>query len=86
MLFSRAHNNRFHDLPLLDLTVGRRFLHRSCDDVAEPGVQAGISSQREDAGDLARAGIIGHGQPCSHLHHNRAPLSRSCAHATRVER
>src|SRR5580658_5590204 len=73
LLFARAHNHALHHRSLLYLAFRLRFLHRRRDDVAQSRRQSRISSERKDAGQLARAGIVRHRQPCSHLYHDRAP-------------
>src|SRR5262249_18159435 len=69
LLLDRPHNDRLHDLALLDVALGRRFLHRRGDDVAEPRVAAGRTTDRIDDRDLARAGVVGNVQDRSHLNH-----------------
>src|SRR5271156_2798125 len=73
LLFARAHNHALHHRALLHLAFRLRFLHRRRDDVAQSRRQPRISAQRKDAGQLPRAGIIRHRQPCSHLYHDLAP-------------
>src|SRR5216684_1324051 len=73
--FAHAHYHRFHYRSFFDLAFRRRFLDRGGDDVAEAGLQSRVAAHRHDAGQLARAGIVGHRQPGSHLNHWSAPLS-----------
>src|SRR3984885_3288446 len=73
LLFARAHDHALHHRTLLYLAFRLRFLHRRRDDVAQSRRQPRISAQRKDAGQLARAGIVRHRQPCSHLNHDLAP-------------
>src|ERR1700733_4876142 len=73
LLFARAHDHALHHGTLLYLAFRLRFLHRRRDDVAQSRRQPRISAQRQDAGQLARAGIVRHRQPCSHLSHDLAP-------------
>src|SRR5580698_5159200 len=73
LLFARAHNHPLHYRVLLPLAFPLRFFHRRRDDVAQSRRQPRISAQRKDAGQLARAGIVRHRQPCSHLYHDLAP-------------
>src|SRR5271156_4531175 len=96
LLFARAHDHALHYRALLHLAFRLRFLHRRRDDVAQSRRQSRIPSQRKNAGQLARAGIIRHRQPCSHLYHDLAPCltaappnyprNRGGLYATRVER
>ena len=44
---SRPHDHRLHDLALLHGAIGRRFLHRRRDDVAEAGVAPGRTTDRD---------------------------------------
>src|SRR6266404_4914786 len=74
-LFPHAHHNSFHYASLFYLAFRCRFLHRGGDDVAEARLQSRVAAHRHDAGQLARAGIVGHRQPGSHLNHWSAPLS-----------
>src|SRR5271154_4581493 len=73
LLFARAHNHALHHRSLLYLAFRLRFLHCRRDDVAQSRSQSRISAQRKNAGQLARAGIVRHRQPCSHLYHDLAP-------------
>src|SRR5271163_1068181 len=86
LLFARAHNHALHHRALLHLAFRLRFLHRRRDDVAQSRRQPRISSQRKDAGQLPRAGIIRHRQPCSHLYHDLAPRVTAAAIQTRRNR
>src|SRR6266478_3027634 len=74
-LFAHAHNHRLYHGALLDLALRRGFLDRRSDDVAESGLQTDVAAQRQNAHQLARAGIVRHRQPGSHLNHRSAPLS-----------
>ena len=69
LFFDRPDDHRFHDLPLLDVRFGRRFLHRRRDDVSQAGVAARRAADRIDDRDLARAGVVGDVQDRSHLDH-----------------
>src|SRR5262249_48106981 len=73
LLLDGPHDDRLHDLALLDVAFRRRFLHRRRDDVAEPRVAAGRSADRVDDRDLARAGIVGDVENRSHLNHGCSP-------------
>src|SRR5512138_2739953 len=48
LLLDRANDHRLDDLPLLDGALGRRLFHRRGDDVAQPRVAAGRSTDRVD--------------------------------------
>src|ERR1700688_766992 len=72
MLLARAHHHGAHHLALLDGTLRGRFLHRRGYDIAQPGPAADVAAYRQNAHQAARSGIIGHGQPASHLNHCRA--------------
>src|SRR5216684_7027173 len=67
LLLDGPHDDRLHDRPLLDGRLGRRFLHRRGDDVAEARVAPGGAADRVDDRNLARAGVIGDVQDRSHL-------------------
>src|SRR6186713_2388750 len=69
LLLARAHDDRLHDLPLLDIAVRSRFLDRRRDDVAQPRVASGRSADRVDRRDLARAGVVGDVEDRTHLDH-----------------
>src|SRR5208282_3973447 len=43
LLFSHPDDHALHHFPFLDLAFGRRFLHRSGHDIAQPGLQSGIA-------------------------------------------
>src|SRR5271155_997779 len=86
LLFARAHNHAFHHRTLLHLAFRLRFFHRRRDDVAQSRRQPRISAQRKNAGQLPRAGIIRHRQPCSHLYHDLAPRVTAAAIQTRRNR
>src|SRR6266542_4418731 len=58
LLFDGSDDHRFDDLPLLHRAFRRRFFHRRRDNVAQPRVAAGRSSDRIDDRDLARAGVV----------------------------
>src|SRR5271156_3602545 len=73
LLFARAHDDALHYRALLHLAFRLRFLHCRRDHVAQSRRQSRISAQRKNAGQLARAGIVRHRQPCSHLYHDLAP-------------
>src|SRR5467141_225771 len=73
--FPHPHHNRLHNSSLFDLAFRCCFLYRGGDDVAEARLQSRVAAHRHDAGQLARAGIVGHRQPGSHLNHWSAPLS-----------
>src|SRR5467141_815713 len=73
--FPHPHHNRLHYASLFDLAFRCCFLYRGGDDVAEARLQSRVAAYRHDAGQLARAGIVGHRQPGSHLNHWSAPLS-----------
>src|SRR5262245_36954422 len=70
LLLDRADDHRLDDLPLLDGALGRRLFHRRGDDVAQPRVAAGRSTDRVDDRDLACAGIVGDVQDRPHLDHD----------------
>src|SRR5713226_4071584 len=74
-LFSHPHHHRFHYGSFFDLAFRCRFLYRGGNHVAKARFQPRIAAHRHDAGQLARAGIVGHRQPGSHLNHWSAPLS-----------
>src|SRR5690349_82872 len=74
-LFAHAHHHGFHHTSLFDLAFRRSFFHRGGDDIAEAGLQPRVAAHRHDAGQLARAGIVRHRQPGSHLNHWSVPLS-----------
>src|SRR5258708_963973 len=74
-LFPHPHHHRFHYPSLFDLAFRCRFLYRGGNHVPEAGLQPCIAAHRHDAGQLARAGIVGHRQPGAHLNHWSAPLS-----------
>src|SRR6266404_5981339 len=74
-LFPHAHHNGFHYASFFYLAFRGGFLHRGGDDVAKAGFEPRVAAHRHDAGQLARAGIVGHRQPGSHLNHWSAPLS-----------
>src|SRR5271156_6058662 len=80
LFFAGAYHHRFHNRALLHLRIGRRFFYRGGNNVAQSRGQTGISPDGKNARQLARAGIVGHRQPCSHLYHCVAPLepSRTC--------
>ena len=87
LLLARADHHRLHHFALLHLAIRRRFFHSRGDHVTQSGRQTRIAADRQDAGELAGAGIIGHRQPCSHLNHFRAPLNCYVRlSVTRVER
>src|SRR5947199_219956 len=74
-LFPHPHHHRFHHASFFDLAFRCRFLYRGGNYVAEARLQSRVAAYRHDAGQLARAGIVGHRQPGSHLNHWSAPLS-----------
>src|SRR5262249_28086614 len=45
-LFARADDDGAYDLAFLDGAIGRGFLHRRRDDIAEPGAQSGVTAER----------------------------------------
>src|SRR5467141_2482597 len=73
--FPHAHHNCLNNCSLFDLAFRCCFLYRGGDDVAKARLQSRVTAHRHDAGQLARAGIVGHRQPGSHLNHWSAPLS-----------
>src|SRR5216684_7335788 len=73
--FPHPHHHSFHHASFFDLAFRCRFLYRGGDDVAEARFQPRVAAYRHDARQLARAGIVGHRQPGSHLNHWSAPLS-----------
>src|SRR2546428_7221479 len=71
MFLHRPDDDRLHDRALLDGAVGRGFLDRGRDDIADPGVLAGgRAAEHFDRRDFLRAGVVGHVQDCSHLNHD----------------
>ncbi len=64
-----AHDDAAHDLALLDVAVGRRFLHAADDHVTEARVTALGAAQDLDALHLASAGVVGHCEHGLHLNH-----------------
>src|SRR5215204_998187 len=69
LLLARPHDHRLDDLALLDRSVGRRFLHRRRDDVAEARITAGGPAHRIDHRDLPGTGVVGHVENRTHLDH-----------------
>src|SRR5438132_289710 len=67
--FPHAHHNRFHYGSFLNLAFRCCFLHRGSDNIPEAGLQSRVAAHRHNACQLARAGIVGHRQPGSHLNH-----------------
>src|SRR5215218_9993469 len=58
-LLLRAHDDRLHDLALLDRALRVGLLDRRGDDVADAGVAPARAALHADAEDLARAGVVG---------------------------
>src|SRR5258708_4604221 len=75
-LFAHAHNHRFHYRALFYLAFRSGFLYRRGNDVAEARFQAHVAADRQNAHQLACAGIVRHRQPGPHLNHCSAPRSR----------
>src|SRR5712664_3349118 len=73
--FPHPHHNCLHYGSFFNLAFRCCFFYRGGDDVAEARLQSRVAAHRHDAGQLARAGIVGHRQPGSHLNHWSAPLS-----------
>ena len=66
---ARAHDDRLHDLALLDGALRRRRLDRRGDDVADARIAAPRAAGDADAEELARAGVVGDLEPCFLLDH-----------------
>src|SRR5215208_1456507 len=62
-LLLRAHDDRLHDVALLDRPVRVGLLDRGHDDVPHARVAAARAAHHTDREDLARAGVVGHAQP-----------------------
>src|SRR5260370_1458894 len=74
-LFPHSHYHCLYYRSLFDLAFRCRFLDRGRNHVTEARLQSRVATHRHDAAQLARAGIVGHRQPGSHLNHWSAPLS-----------
>src|SRR5215469_14335738 len=74
MFFPGAYDDRLHHFALLHLALGSRLFHGCSDHVAQTGIQSGRTAQRQNHLQLARAGIVGDLQHCSHHHsHGQSP-------------
>src|SRR6185436_3913081 len=70
---ARADDHGLHDLALLDRHVGRRFLHRRDDDVADVGVGFAGTAHHPNYQQLLGAGIIGDHDAGFLLNHSATP-------------
>src|SRR6478609_9017932 len=75
----RAHDDRLHDVALLDRPVRVGLLDRGDDDVAHARVTAARATHHADRQDFTRAGVVGHAQSglvLDHLARSRTSIRR----------
>ena len=68
-LLAHADDHAAHHFALLDRRIGRGLFHAGRDHVAQAGAQAEVAAARQNAGQPARAGVVGHLENRSHSNH-----------------
>ncbi|GMA88039.1 hypothetical protein GCM10025868_32890 [Angustibacter aerolatus] len=73
-LLRGAHDDRLHDIALLDVATGDGVLHGGDDDVADARVAAAGTTEHADAEDLLRTRVVGDLEPRLLLDHCWTPV------------
>src|SRR2546425_3474548 len=74
VFLAHAHDDRTNHFAFFALALRGGLLHRRGHNIAEARLEARVTAHRENAHQPARAAVIGHRQPGSHLNHRSAPL------------
>src|SRR5579885_2665786 len=79
ILLRHPHDHCRHHFPFFHRSIGRSLLHRSFDNIANPGILPGRTAQDANTHDLLRPGIIGHLQARLDLNHGYSSSSSSAS-------